>query len=76
MVAHQGAHFPHRLRYTNALPGFAWEIEDLATNISIYPRILVNSVSWAPHELGAMLACASSDGRVSVLFFNGKDSVY
>ncbi|KAF9039143.1 protein transporter SEC13 [Panaeolus papilionaceus] len=29
----------------------------------------VNSVSWAPHELGAILACASSDGRVSVLTF-------
>lgn len=29
----------------------------------------VNSVAWAPHELGAILACASSDGRVSVLTF-------
>ncbi|KAL4065763.1 WD40-repeat-containing domain protein [Scleroderma yunnanense] len=29
----------------------------------------VNSVSWAPHELGATLACASSDGKVSVLTF-------
>ncbi|KAF8346409.1 protein transporter SEC13 [Amanita rubescens] len=29
----------------------------------------VNSVSWAPHELGAMLACASSDGKISVLTF-------
>ncbi|KAH6897807.1 protein transporter SEC13 [Coprinopsis sp. MPI-PUGE-AT-0042] len=29
----------------------------------------VNSVSWAPHELGAMLACASSDGKLSVLTF-------
>lgn len=29
----------------------------------------VNSVSWAPHELGAMVACASSDGKVSVLTF-------
>lgn len=29
----------------------------------------VNSVSWAPHELGAILACASSDGRISVLTF-------
>jgi len=31
----------------------------------------VNSVSWAPHELGAMLACASSDGKLSVLTFKG-----
>jgi len=29
----------------------------------------VNSVSWAPHELGAILACASSDGKISVLTF-------
>ncbi|KAH9946722.1 WD40-repeat-containing domain protein [Amylocystis lapponica] len=29
----------------------------------------VNSVSWAPHELGAILACASSDGTISVLTF-------
>ncbi|KAJ3488600.1 hypothetical protein NLI96_g2720 [Meripilus lineatus] len=29
----------------------------------------VNSISWAPHELGAILACASSDGKISVLTF-------
>jgi len=27
----------------------------------------VNSVSWAPHEYGLALACASSDGSVSIL---------
>lgn len=32
----------------------------------------VNSVSWAPHELGAILACASSDGKVSVLSFKSR----
>ncbi|EEP80801.1 protein transport protein SEC13 [Uncinocarpus reesii 1704] len=26
-------------------------------------------VSWAPHEIGCLLACASSDGHVSVLEF-------
>lgn len=26
-------------------------------------------VSWAPHESGCLLACASSDGNVSVLEF-------
>ena len=26
-------------------------------------------VSWAPHEVGCVLACASSDGSVSVLEF-------
>ncbi|SPO37315.1 probable SEC13 - protein transport protein [Pseudozyma flocculosa] len=30
----------------------------------------VNSIAWAPHELGSVLACASSDGNVSVLTFN------
>ncbi|KDN35578.1 WD40 repeat-like protein [Tilletiaria anomala UBC 951] len=30
----------------------------------------VNSIAWAPHELGAILACASSDGNISVLSFN------
>ncbi|KAI9804307.1 MAG: GTPase-activating protein S13 [Piccolia ochrophora] len=29
----------------------------------------VNMVSWAPHEAGCLLACASSDGSVSVLEF-------
>ncbi|KAL1849004.1 GTPase-activating protein S13 [Paecilomyces lecythidis] len=29
----------------------------------------VNMVSWAPHESGCLLACASSDGHVSVLEF-------
>lgn len=31
--------------------------------------VAVNSVSWAPHELGAILSCASSDGKISVLTF-------
>ena len=29
----------------------------------------VNGIAWAPHELGALLACASSDGKVSILEF-------
>lgn len=29
----------------------------------------VNTLSWAPHESGCLLACASSDGNVSVLEF-------
>lgn len=29
----------------------------------------VNLVSWSPHESGCLLACASSDGAVSVLEF-------
>ena len=35
----------------------------------IVDQRVVNSVSWAPHELGAILACASSDGKISVLTF-------
>lgn len=34
----------------------------------------VNSVQWAPHEVGAVLACASSDGKVSVLEFKDDGS--
>lgn len=32
----------------------------------------VNSISWAPHEYGLMLACGSSDGTVSVLTYKGE----
>ncbi|KAI5451212.1 GTPase-activating protein S13 [Naganishia albida] len=34
----------------------------------------VNSIAWAPYELGAILACASSDGNVSVLQFKNDGS--
>jgi protein transport protein SEC13 len=34
----------------------------------------VNLISWAPHEAGCLLACASSDGTVSVLEF--KDNTW
>jgi protein transport protein SEC13 len=33
---------------------------------------IVNSISWADEEVGPVLACGSSDGRVSVLRFNGE----
>ena len=29
----------------------------------------MNSIAWAPQDLGALLACASSDGKVSILEF-------
>lgn len=32
----------------------------------------VNSVSFAPHEYGLMLACGSSDGSISVITCTGK----
>lgn len=34
----------------------------------------VNSIAWAPYDLGTMLACASSDGKVSVLTFQNDSS--
>jgi hypothetical protein len=34
--------------------------------------ILVNSVCWAPHDFGLILACGSSDGSISVITYTGK----
>lgn len=31
----------------------------------------MNSVAWAPHEFGLILACGSSDGSISILSNNG-----
>lgn len=31
----------------------------------------VNSVAWAPHEFGLILACGSSDGSISILTDKG-----
>lgn len=36
----------------------------------------VNSIAWAPHELGLSLACASSDGQVSVITYRIEDSTW
>lgn len=45
--------------------GGAWQkIFDFALH-----KASVNIVSWSPHESGCLLACASSDGHVSVLEF-------
>lgn len=38
---------------------------------SFLTTMLVNSISWAPHEYGLILACASSDGKVSILSYQG-----
>lgn len=35
----------------------------------------VNSVAWAPHEHGLILACASSDGKASILTHKGKQQL-
>ncbi|KAL7424587.1 GTPase-activating protein S13 [Cryptotrichosporon argae] len=35
----------------------------------------VNSISWAPYDLGPILACASSDGKISVLTFGDEGSI-
>lgn len=34
----------------------------------------VNSIAWAPYELGPILACASSDGKTSVINFQNDGS--
>ena len=41
---------------------------DVEVGVNISP---VNSVAWAPHEYGLILACASSDGFISVLTYKG-----
>lgn len=41
----------------------------LYPNVRVLFFFIVNSISWAPHELGAIVACASSDGKLSVLTF-------
>ncbi|CCX04591.1 WD40-repeat-containing domain protein [Pyronema domesticum] len=42
-------------------------VDGSARPVEIQHTASVNSVKWGPHELGAVLACASSDGKVSVL---------
>jgi protein transport protein SEC13 len=37
-------------------------------------ELSVNSLAWAPHEMGLVLACGSSDGTVSILTHNGMDA--
>lgn len=32
----------------------------------------VNSVCWAPHDYGLILACGSSDGAISLLTYTGE----
>lgn len=34
--------------------------------------MLVNSIAWAPYDLGPILGCASSDGKISVLSFQSR----
>lgn len=60
LVQDQRAHVAYRFRFVPSLK--LW-------NLNIPTRLTVNSVAWAPHELGAILACASSDGKISVLTF-------
>lgn len=33
--------------------------------------LTVNSVCWAPHDYGLILACGSSDGAISLLGYTG-----
>lgn len=36
------------------------------------PPSTVNSVCWAPHDYGLILACGSSDGAISLLSYTGE----
>jgi len=36
-------------------------------------ELSVNSISWAPHEVGLSLVCGSSDGHISVLTYKGEN---
>ena len=46
-------------------PNSQWTI---VANFALH-NASVNIVSWSPHESGCLLACASSDGQVSILEF-------
>ena len=37
----------------------------------LYDDIKVNSIDWAPHEYGLILIAGSSDGKISVLTYQG-----
>jgi protein transport protein SEC13 len=38
-----------------------------------FSDVSVNAICWSPHEYGLLLACASSDGRVTVIEYrNGQ----
>jgi hypothetical protein len=37
----------------------------------IFALCSVNSVCWAPHDFGLILACGSSDGSISVITYSG-----
>lgn len=37
-------------------------------------ELSVNGISWAPHDFGLILACASSDGTISVVSFRADAS--
>ncbi len=41
------------------------------TNNNQIILISVNSVCWAPHDFGLMLACGSSDGSISIISSTG-----
>jgi protein transport protein SEC13 len=48
-----------------------------ALSVSRFPPLIliaVNSIAWAPYDLGPILACASSDGKISVINFQNDGS--
>lgn len=50
---------------------------NMITNLQVkkillfFKKNIVNSISFAPHELGLILACASSDCSISIHSYKG-----
>lgn len=44
-------------------------LSELPATSPLTQPFTVNSIAWAPYELGPILACASSDGKISVINF-------
>ena len=67
MVKADRARKPPRLGYRS--PPCTYSPPCICSCASADKNTTVNAVQWGPHELGAILACASTDGKVSILEF-------
>lgn len=68
-------HIVHNLNLSNAAG-----VACLRAQVYITPSTLhtasINSIAWAPHELGLILAVGSSDGTVSILEYSTAASAW
>jgi hypothetical protein len=48
------------------------KFDAFSQSVMIFFFFLVNSVNFAPHEFGLLLACGSSDGSISIISSSGK----